>query len=36
MCAMEKGEKYSEDSHDAEATLAHYRVDKPFKHFYQL
>ena len=26
---MAKGEEYSKDSHDAEAILAHYRVDKP-------
>ena len=26
-----KGEEYSKDSHDAEAILAHYRVDKPSK-----
>ena len=31
---MAKGEEYSKDSHDAEAILAHYRVDKPFKRFY--
>ena len=28
-----KGKKYSEDSHDTEAILAYYRVDKPFKRF---
>ena len=33
---MAKGEEYSKDSHDAEAILAHYRVDKPSKRFYQL
>ena len=31
---MAKGEEYSKDSHDAEAILAHYRIDKPFKRFY--
>ena len=31
---MAKGEEYSKDSHDAEAILAHYRVDKPSKRFY--
>ena len=36
VCTIAKGEKYSEDSHDAEAILAHYRVDKPFKRIYQL
>ena len=34
--AMAKGEEYSRNSHDAEAILAHYRVDKPSKRFYQL
>ena len=29
-----KGEEYSKDSYDAEAILAHYRVDKPSKRFY--
>jgi len=33
---MAKGKEYSKDSHDAEAILAHYRVDKPSKCFYQL
>ena len=33
---MAKGEEYSKDSHDAEATLDQYRVNKPFKRFYQL
>ena len=33
---MAKGEEYSKNSHDAEATLAHYWVDKPSKCFYQL
>ena len=33
LCTMAKGEEYSEHTHDAEAILAHYRVDKPFKHF---
>ena len=28
--------KYSEYTHDAETILAHYQVDKPFKHFYKL
>ena len=36
LCTMAKGEKYSECTHDAEAILAHYWVDKPFKRFYQL
>ena len=36
LCIMAKGEEYSEYTHDAEAILAHYRVDKPFKRFYQL
>ena len=36
LCTMAKGEQYSEYSHDAETILAHYRVDKQFKHFYQL
>ena len=31
---MAKGEEYSKDSHDAEAILAHYRIDKPSKRFY--
>ena len=31
-----KGQQYSEDSHDTEVILAHYRVDKPFQHFYQV
>ena len=31
-----KGEEYSKDSHDTEVILAHYRVDKPSKRFYQL
>ena len=30
---MAKGEKYSEDSHDTEVILAHYRVDKPSNAF---
>ena len=33
---MAKGEEYSEYTHDAETILAHYQVDKPFKHFYKL
>ena len=33
---MTKSEEYSKDSHDAEAILAHYRVDKPSKRVYQL
>ena len=33
---MAKGEEYSEYTHDAEAILAHYWVDKPSKRFYQL
>ena len=36
LCTMAKGKEYSECTHDAEAILAHYRVDKPFKCFYQL
>ena len=36
LCTMAKGEKYSEYTHDAEAILGHYRVDKPFKRFYQI
>ena len=36
LCTMAKGEEYSEYTHDAEAILAHYQVDKPFKRFYQL
>ena len=31
-----KGKEYSKDSYDVEVILAHYRVDKPFKRFYQL
>ena len=31
---MANVEEYSKDSHDAEAILAHYRVDKPSKRFY--
>ena len=33
---MAKGEKFSKDSDDAEAILAHVRVDKLSKRFYQL
>ena len=33
---MAKGEEYSKDSHDTEAILAHYQVDKSSKRFYQL
>ena len=33
---MAKGEEYSKDSHDTETILAHDRVDKPSKRFYQL
>ena len=33
---MAKGEDYSKDSHDTEAVLAHHRVDKLSKCFYQL
>ena len=33
---MAKGDEYSKDSHDAEAILVQYRVDKPSKRFYQL
>ena len=33
---MAKGKEYSKDSHDVEVILAHYRVDKPSKPFYQL
>ena len=33
---MAKGNEYSKDSHDTEAILAQYRVDKPSKRFYQL
>ena len=33
LCTMAKGEEYSEYT---ETILAHYRVDKPFKCFYQL
>ena len=36
LCIVAKGEEYSEYTHDAEAILAHYRVDKPFKRFYKL
>ena len=36
LCTMAKTEEYSEYTHDAEAILAHHRVDKPFKRFYQL
>ena len=36
LCTIAKGKKYSEDSHDAEAILAHYQVDKPFKCIYRL
>ena len=31
---MVKGKEYSKDSHDTEAILAHYRIDKPSKCFY--
>ena len=31
-----KRQRERTDSHDAEAILAHYRVDKPFKRFYKL
>ena len=33
---MAKDEEYRKDFHNAEAILAHYRVDKPSKRFYQL
>ena len=33
LCTMAKGEEYSEYTHNAEAIIAHCRVDKPFKHF---
>ena len=33
---MAKGKEYSKDSHDIEAILAHYQVDKPSKRVYQL
>ena len=36
LCTMAKGKEDSKDFHDAEVILAHYRVDKPCKCFYQL
>ena len=36
LCTIAKSKGYNKDSHDTEVILAHYRVDKPCKCFYQL